>query len=110
MAPPTKRILSGVQPTGNLHLGNYLGALRNWVRLQDDSECFYCLVDLHAITVQQDPATLRANTRAGAAALLAMGVDPKKSALFVQSNVPAHAELAWIFNCIARIGWLNRMT
>jgi tryptophanyl-tRNA synthetase len=110
MAPPTKRILSGVQPTGNLHLGNYLGALRNWVRLQGDSECFYCLVDLHAITVQQDPATLRANTRAGAAALLAMGVDPKKSALFVQSNVPAHAELAWIFNCIARIGWLNRMT
>ncbi len=110
MTKPTKRILSGVQPTGNLHLGNYLGALRNWVRLQQEYECFYCLVDLHAITVQQDPAALRASTRDGAAALLAMGVDPKKSAVFVQSNVPAHAELGWIFNCIARLGWLDRMT
>ena len=110
MAKPQKRILSGVQPTGNLHLGNYLGALRNWVRLQQEYECFYCLVDLHAITVQQDPAALRASTRGGAAALLAMGVDPKKSAVFVQSNVRAHAELGWIFNCIARLGWLDRMT
>jgi tryptophanyl-tRNA synthetase len=107
---PTQRILSGVQPTGNLHLGNYLGALRNWVRLQKDYECFYCLVDLHAITVQQDAASLRASTRDGAAMLLAMGVNPKTSVLFVQSNVPAHAELGWIFNCVARIGWLNRMT
>ncbi|MBM3506538.1 MAG: tryptophan--tRNA ligase [Alphaproteobacteria bacterium] len=110
MPKPTKRILSGVQPTGNLHLGNYLGALRNWVRLQAEYECFYCLVDLHAITVQQDAAALRASTRDGAAMLLAMGVDPSKSVLFVQSNVPAHAELGWIFNCVARIGWLNRMT
>jgi tryptophanyl-tRNA synthetase len=107
---PTQRILSGVQPTGNLHLGNYLGALRNWVRLQKDYECFYCLVDLHAITVQQDAASLRASTRDGAAMLIAMGVNPKTSVLFVQSNVPAHAELGWIFNCVARIGWLNRMT
>ena len=92
MSKPTKRILSGVQPSGNLHLGNYLGALRNWVRLQGEYECFYCMVDMHAITVQQDPAALRSNTREGAAALLAMGVDPNKSAVFVQSNVPAHAE------------------
>ncbi len=110
MTKPAKRILSGVQPTGNLHLGNYLGALRNWVRLQQEYECFYCLVDLHAITVQQDPAALRTSTRDGAAALLAMGVDPKTSVLFVQSNVAAHAELGWIFNCVARLGWLNRMT
>ena len=110
MSKPTKRILSGVQPSGNLHLGNYLGALRNWVRLQGEYECFYCMVDMHAITVQQDPAALRSNTREGAAALLAMGVDPNKSAVFVQSNVPAHAELGWIFNCVARLGWLDRMT
>jgi len=104
------RIFSGVQPTGNLHLGNYLGAIRNFVRLQDDYECIYCAVDMHAITVWQEPEELRSNTREVAAAYLASGVDPKKSIIFAQSNVSAHAELAWIFNCVARIGWLNRMT
>ena len=104
------RIFSGVQPTGKLHLGNYLGAIRNWVRMQGEAECIYCVVDLHAITEQQDPAALRSNTREVAASLLAAGIDPKTSILFAQSNVAAHAELAWVFNCIARIGWLNRMT
>lgn len=104
------RIFSGVQPTGNLHLGNYLGAIRNFVGLQENYECIYCAVDMHAITVWQDPADLRSNTREVAAAYLAAGVDPKSSIIFAQSNVPAHAELAWIFNCIARLGWLNRMT
>lgn len=105
-----KRIFSGVQPTGNLHLGNYLGAIRNWVTLQADYECIYCVVDLHAITVPQDPAELRASTREVAASLLAAGVDAKTGILFNQSQVSAHAELAWIFNCVARLGWLNRMT
>jgi len=105
-----KRIFSGVQPTGNLHLGNYLGAIRNWVSLQESFECIYCVVDLHAITVPQDPAVLTANTREVAAALLAAGIDAEKSILFNQSCVPQHAELAWIFNCVARLGWLNRMT
>ncbi len=109
-AAPHKRIFSGVQPTGNLHLGNYLGAIRNWVTLQEGNECIYCMVDLHAITVQQDPAALRSNTREVAASLLAAGIDPKASIVFVQSQVPQHAELGWIFNCVARIGWLNRMT
>ncbi len=104
------RIFSGVQPTGNLHLGNYLGAIRNFVGLQQDFECIYCVVDLHAITVWQDPAALAANTREVAAAFLAAGIDPKTSIIFNQSQVPAHAELAWIFNCVARLGWLNRMT
>ena len=104
------RIFSGVQPTGNLHLGNYLGAIRNWVRLQADYDCLYCIVDLHAITVFQDPAELRANTLEVAACLLAAGIDPERGIVFNQSQVPAHAELAWIFNCIARLGWLNRMT
>jgi len=104
------RIFSGVQPTGNLHLGNYLGAIRNFVRLQDDYECIYCAVDMHAITVWQDPDKLRGNVREVAAAYLASGVDPEKSIIFAQSNVSAHAELAWIFNCVARLGWLNRMT
>ena len=104
------RIFSGVQPSGNLHLGNYLGAIRNFVGLQDNYECIYCAVDMHAITVWQDPAELRSNIREVAAAYLASGVDPKKSIIFAQSGVPAHAELAWIFNCVARIGWLNRMT
>ncbi|MBL4666952.1 MAG: tryptophan--tRNA ligase [Sneathiella sp.] len=104
------RIFSGVQPTGNLHLGNYLGAIRNFVRLQDDYECIYCAVDMHAITVWQDPKELKSNIREVAAAYLASGVDPEKSIIFAQSNVAAHAELAWIFNCIARLGWLNRMT
>ena len=105
-----KRIFSGVQPTGNLHLGNYLGAIRNWVRLQDEFECIYCMVDLHAITVWQDPAELRANTREVTAGLLAAGIDPARHIVFNQSQVAAHAELAWIFNCVARLGWLNRMT
>jgi tryptophanyl-tRNA synthetase len=104
------RIFSGVQPTGNLHLGNYLGAIRNWVTLQADYDCLYCVVDLHAITVRQDPDELRASTREVAASLIAAGIDPKGSILFNQSQVSAHAELAWIFNCIARLGWLNRMT
>jgi tryptophanyl-tRNA synthetase len=105
-----KRIFSGVQPTGNLHLGNYLGAIRNFVPLQDDYECIYCVVDLHAITVWQNPEELRAHTREVTAAYLAAGIDPARAIIFNQSQVPAHAELAWIFNCVARIGWLNRMT
>ncbi len=104
------RIFSGVQPTGNLHLGNYLGAIRNWVSLQDDFECIFCVVDMHAITVWQDPKELVANTREVAAAMIASGVDPKKNIIFNQSAVSGHAELAWIFNCVARLGWLNRMT
>ena len=106
-----KRIFSGVQPTGNLHLGNYLGAIRNWVRLQDDfDDCLFCVVDLHAITVWQDPSDLVANTREVAAAMIAAGVDPARNIIFNQSQVSAHAELAWIFNCVARLGWLDRMT
>ena len=104
------RVFSGVQPTGNLHLGNYLGAIRNFVALQNDYECIYCVVDLHAITMWQDPAELRANTREVTAAFLAAGIDPARSIIFNQSQVAAHAELAWIFNCVARLGWLNRMT
>ncbi len=104
------RIFSGVQPTGNLHLGNYLGAIRNFVQLQGDYECIYCVVDLHAITLWQDPTKLRAQTREIAAAFIAAGIDPINSIIFNQSQVPAHAELAWIFNCVARMGWLNRMT
>lgn len=105
-----QRIFSGVQPTGNLHLGNYLGAIRNWVRLQDQYECIFCMVDLHAITVWQDPKALTRNTREVAAGMIAAGVDPERNIVFNQSMVPAHAQLAWIFNCVARIGWLNRMT
>jgi tryptophanyl-tRNA synthetase len=106
------RTLSGIQPTGNLHLGNYLGAIRNWVRMQDEMEGdkLYFLADLHAITVYNDPAGLTANTREMAAALLAAGIDPAKAILFNQARVPAHAELAWLLFCTARIGWLNRMT
>ncbi len=105
-----KRIFSGVQPTGNLHLGNYLGAIRNFVRLQDDNDCIYCVVDLHAITVWQDPAELTRNIRECAATFMAAGIDPERSVIFNQSRVAAHARLAWIFNCVARLGWLNRMT
>ncbi|MEQ5775907.1 MULTISPECIES: tryptophan--tRNA ligase [unclassified Thalassospira] len=105
-----QRVFSGAQPTGNLHLGNYLGAIRNWVPLQNDFECIYCVVDMHAITVWQDPTELRANIRELAASMIASGIDPEKHILFNQSQVSAHAELAWIFNCVARIGWLNRMT
>jgi len=105
-----KRIFSGVQPTGNLHLGNYLGAIRNFVHLQDDYDCIYCVVDLHAITLWQDPKELRAHTREVTAAYLAAGVDPQRCIIFNQSQVSVHAELAWICNCVARLGWLNRMT
>jgi tryptophanyl-tRNA synthetase len=104
------RIFSGIQPTGNLHLGNYLGAVRNWVKLQDDFECIFCVVDMHAITMWQEPALLTASTREVAAAMIASGVDAKKHIIFNQSQVSGHAELAWIFNCVARLGWLNRMT
>ena len=104
------RILSGVQPTGNLHLGNYLGAIRNFARLQNDYECLYCVVDQHAITVWQEPAQLAAQTREIASAFLAAGVDGTKQIVFNQSMVPEHAQLAWIFNCVARMGWMSRMT
>ena len=110
LRPLAGRILSGIQPTGNLHLGNYLGAIRNWVALQKDFECLFCIVDLHAITVWQDPKDLVRNTREVAAGMIAAGVDPVANILFVQSHVPAHAQLAWVFNCVARLGWLNRMT
>ena len=105
-----QRILSGIQPSGVPTLGNYLGALRNWVALQDTHECLYCVVDLHAITQFQDPAVLAGATREMAAALLACGIDPEKHVLFHQSAVHAHVRLSWIFNCVARMGWLNRMT
>jgi len=105
-----QRVFSGIQPSGIPTLGNYLGAIRNWVPLQDDHECIFCVVDLHAITVWQDPKQLTQQTREMAAALLACGLDPKRCIFFLQSQVHAHARLAWIFNCVARIGWLNRMT
>jgi tryptophanyl-tRNA synthetase len=104
------RIFSGIQPTGYLHLGNYLGAIRNWVKLQDAFECLFCVVDMHAITVWQEPAELTANTRRIAAAMIAAGIDPERNIIFHQSGVAGHAQLAWIFNCVARLGWLNRMT
>mgnify|MGYP003574980359 FL=1 len=104
------RVVSGIQPTGNLHLGNLLGAILRWVRMQDEAECLFFLADLHALTVDIPPATLRANVREMAAALIASGIDPAKSILFAQSGVPAHAELCWILNGTARMGWLNRMT
>ena len=104
------RILSGVQPTGDLHLGNYLGAIKNFVSLQKEYECFFCVVDLHAITVWQDPTKLAEKTRGVTAAFIASGIDPKENILFAQSQVPQHSQLAWILNCVARMGWLNRMT
>jgi tryptophanyl-tRNA synthetase len=104
------RVLSGIQPTGNLHLGNYLGAIQNWTKMQHDMESLYCIVDLHAITMWQEPAALRSGIRDMAAALLACGIDPAKAILFNQSMVREHAELAWVLNCTARMGWLNRMT
>ena len=109
-SPHTPLVFSGVQPTGNLHLGNYLGAIRNWVKLKDEMPCMFCVVDMHAITVWQDPAELKRATRMVAAAYIASGIDPARTPIFNQSQVAAHAELAWIFNCVARIGWLNRMT
>ncbi len=107
-----KKIFSGVQPTGNLHLGNYIGAIKNFVELQnhEENDCVYCVVDLHAITTKQDPRTLKKNIRETTAAFLASGIDPKKSIIFNQSLVPAHSEGSWILGCIARMGWLNRMT
>jgi tryptophanyl-tRNA synthetase len=104
------RIFSGVQPTGNLHLGNYLGAIRNWVALQKDFECIFCIVDLHALTLPQDPEALRAATREVAAAYIAAGIDPLRCTIFNQSMVSAHAELAWLLACLTPLGWLNRMT
>lgn len=104
------RIVSGIQPTGNLHLGNYLGAIRNWVRMQQDGECLFFLADLHAISMPHVPADLSANTREMVAALVACGIDPDRSILFNQAQVPAHAELQWLLNGTARMGWLNRMT
>ena len=103
-------VFSGMQPTGNLHLGNYLGAIRNWLKLQEQYRCIYCVVDMHAITMDYDPKLLAQATREVAAAYIASGVDPKRSIVFAQSQVPEHAELAWVFNCVARVGWLNRMT
>jgi len=103
-------VFSGVQPTGNLHLGNYLGAIKRFVELQSRYECIYCVVDLHAITVWQDPAELPKAIREVTAAFIACGIDPKKHIVFNQSQVAEHAELAWVFNCVARLGWLNRMT
>ena len=105
-----KLVFSGVQPTGNLHLGNYLGALKNFVSLQKEMECIYCVVDLHAITVFQNPKELKNNVLETVASFLATGLNPEKSVIFNQSSVSGHAELAWIFNCVSRIGWLNRMT
>ena len=104
------RIFSGVQPTGSLHLGNYLGAIRNWARLQDEFEAIYCVVDLHAVTAPHDPKELSRATREVTAGLIASGIDPARSIIFNQSMVPEHAELSWLFNCVARLGWLNRMT
>src|SRR6266540_5726161 len=104
------RVFSGMQPTGNLHIGNYLGALKNWIRIQYDYECIFCIVDLHAVTVYQDPAGLRAKIREIAALYLAAGIDPKDCAIMVQSAVPAHAELAWMLTCVTPVGWLERMT
>ena len=105
-----ERVFSGMQPTGSLHLGNYLGAMVQWIEMQKTHECIYCVVDLHAITVWQDPGELRHSIRQVTAAYIASGLDPQKSILFNQSQVSAHAELAWVFNCVARLGWLSRMT
>src|SRR5215475_5744498 len=104
------RVFSGMQPTGNLHIGNYLGALKNWVRIQNDYECTFCIVDLHAVTLYQEPAELRAKIHEIAALYLAAGIDPETSSIMVQSAVPAHTELAWMLTCVTPIGWLERMT
>ena len=101
----TPRVFSGMQPTGNLHLGNYLGAMVRWVEMQKTHECIFCVVDMHAITMWQDPAELKDQIRSVTAAYIAAGIDPKTSILFNQSQVHEHAELAWIFNCVARVGW-----
>ena len=104
------RVFSGVQPSGSLHLGNYLGALKKFAKLQHEEDCVFCIVDLHAITVPQNPAMLADQTREIAAAYFAAGVDPQKAIVYAQSSVRAHSELAWYFNCVARVGWLDRMT
>ena len=105
-----ERVFSGVQPTGNLHLGNYLGAIKNWVEIQNKFDCIYCIVAMHAVTVPQDPLELKSNTREVTAGLIAAGLNPKNCTIFNQSRVSGHANLAWLFNCITPIGWLNRMT
>ncbi len=110
LQPFVPRVFSGVQPTGNLHLGNYLGAIKRFAALQAGHDCIYCVVDMHAITLPQDPMELRRATREVTAAFIAAGIDTKKHIVFNQSQVSGHAELAWVFNCVARIGWLNRMT
>ncbi|MDQ4076357.1 MAG: tryptophan--tRNA ligase [Chloroflexota bacterium] len=104
------RVFSGVQPTGNVHLGNYLGAFKNWVKQQEERENYFCIVDLHALTIPRDPEELHYQTRSLAAMLLAVGIDPNKSTLFIQSHVPAHAEACWLLNCVTPLGWLQRMT
>src|SRR5579862_1771422 len=104
------RVLSGVQPSGNLHIGNYLGALKNWAKIQYDYESIYCIVDLHAVTIYQDPAELRAKIEELAGMLIAIGIDPTHSSVVVQSAIPAHAELAWMLTCVTPVGWLERMT
>jgi tryptophanyl-tRNA synthetase len=110
MNQPKNRVFSGVQPTGNLHLGNYLGAIRKFVALQDSHDCIYCVVDMHAITVWQEPDQLVNNIREVTAAFIAAGIDPARHIVFNQSQIAEHAELAWVFNCVARMGWLSRMT
>ena len=105
-----KRVFSGIQPSGNIHLGNYLGAVKQWVEGQDEKENFICVVDLHSLTVPQDPVELRFQTRSLAAVLLASGIDPDKTTLFIQSHVTAHAEGCWLLNCVTPLGWLQRMT
>ena len=110
MAQFKQRVFSGVQPTGNLHLGNYLGAIKRFVAMQESFDCIYCVVDMHAITPWQDPKELAHQIREVTAAFLAAGIDPKRHIVFNQCQVAEHAELAWVFNCVARVGWLNRMT
>jgi len=110
MKEEKKRVFSGIQPSGKIHIGNYLGAIRHWVKLQAECDCIYCVVDLHAITTPQDPTTIKAKTREVAGLLMAAGLDPKKTAIFVQSHISAHAELAWILNCLTPVGWMQRMT
>src|SRR5438067_146376 len=109
-APRKQRVFSGIQPTGRSHIGNYLGAMRNWARDQRLYENFFCIVDLHALTIAYDPAELRRNIREMAALLLAVGLDPQYCHIFVQSHVPAHSEMAWLLNCVTPLGWLERMT
>jgi tryptophanyl-tRNA synthetase len=105
-----ERVFSGIQPSGDMHVGNYLGAVKNWVTMASQYDCIYCVVDLHAVTVYQDPKTLREKSREAAALIMAAGIDPKKSTVFIQSHIHAHAELTWLLNCLAPIGWMQRMT